>query len=61
MVSQKVENAPLLSFPPRIKCGVNCGEARSEALALSSDLKWFWMPAFAGMTGFGTFYECVNL
>ena len=37
------------------------GGARSEALALSSIFKWFWMPAFAGMTEFRTFYEFVNV
>jgi hypothetical protein len=37
------------------------GGARSEALALSSYYKRFWMPASAGMTGFGPFYECVNV
>ena len=36
------------------------GGARSEALALSSNYKRFWMPASAGMTGFGPFYECVS-
>ena len=36
------------------------GGARSEALALSSVFKYFWMPAFAGMTKFRTFYESVT-
>ena len=26
----------------------------------SSQIKWFWTPAFAGVTAWGTFYEAVN-
>jgi hypothetical protein len=32
------------SFRPRIKCGINCIRARSEASAPSSDFNTFWMP-----------------
>ena len=37
---------PLSSFPRRRE---------------SSDFRDFWTPAFAGVTVFGTFYECINI
>jgi hypothetical protein len=35
-------------------------QVRDKLWRESSDFRWFWMPAYAGMTGFGTFYECVK-
>ena len=46
MVSQKVLKRPLTSFPRRRE---------------SSNFKWFWMPAFAGMTEFRTFYRFIMI
>ncbi|MEA3429150.1 MAG: RsmD family RNA methyltransferase [Thermodesulfobacteriota bacterium] len=56
----KSQKKPFPSFRSRIKCGINCSRARSEALALSSKFNKFWMPDQVRHDVFGTFYDAIK-
>ena len=54
-------NESVKSKKKAICCHSGENLARSEALALSSNLNNFWTPASAGMTDIGIFYDFVNI